>query len=86
MAGWCYTAGYTPTRKSVLETPQFKSDKWQLAFANVVAVAQTRPGVKSYGIMSVNLQNAFQAVILGRETPEQAVDNAYKKTMSQISS
>ncbi len=49
-------------------------------------MAQTRPGVKSYGIMSVNLQNAFQAVILGRETPEQAVDNAYKKTMSQISS
>ncbi len=86
MAGWCYTAGYTPTRKSVLETPQFKSDKWQLAFANVVAVAQTRPGVKAYAILSVNLQNAFQAVILGRETPEQAVDNAYKKTMSQISS
>ncbi len=86
MANWCYVAGYTPTRASVLASPQFANDKWQLAFAHVVQVAQTRPGVKSYPILSVNLQNAFQAVILGKDTPEDAVDNAYKKTMSQLSS
>ncbi len=86
MAGWCYTAGYTPTRKSVLSSQQFANDPWQLSFARVVEVAKTRPGVKAYNILTVNLQNAFQAVILGRETPEQAVDNAYKRTMSQLSS
>jgi len=86
MAGWCYIAGYTPTRKSVLQSSQFANDKWQLAFARVVEVAQTRPGVKAYAILSVNLQNAFQAVILGKETPEDAVDNAFKKTVSQLSS
>jgi multiple sugar transport system substrate-binding protein len=86
MTGWCYTAGYTPTRASILEAPPFSTDAWQLAFARVVQVAKTRPGVKAYPVMTVNLQNAFQAVILGQETPEQAVDNAYKKTVSQLSS
>lgn len=86
MTGWCYTAGYTPTRSSILEEPPFSTDPWQLAFAKVVEVATTRPGVKAYPIITVNLQNAFQAVILGQETPEQAVDNAFRKTVSQLSS
>jgi len=86
MGGWCYAGGYTPTRKSVLTAAPFSTDPWQLSFAKVVEVAKTRPGVKAYNILTVNLQNAFQAVILGKETPEQAVDNAYKKTMSQLSS
>jgi multiple sugar transport system substrate-binding protein len=86
MAGWCYVAGYTPTRTSVLDSPQFAKDPWQLAFARVVEVARTRPGVKAYNILTVNLQNAWQSVILGKQTPEQAVDDAYKRTMSQLSS
>lgn len=86
MAGWCYTAGYTPTRASILDAPPFSTDPWQLAFARVVQVAKTRPGVKAYPVLTVSLQNAFQAVILGQQTPAQAVDEAYKQTMSQLSS
>lgn len=86
MAGFCYAAGYTPLRKSVLDSPQFKNDRWQQAFASVVEAATTRPGVKAYATISVNLQNAFQSVILGQETPAQAVDSAFKQTMSQVSS
>ncbi|MFA6506477.1 MAG: extracellular solute-binding protein [Treponemataceae bacterium] len=85
MAGWCYAGGYTPTRKSVLSTPQFATDEYQKSFAKVVEVARTRPGVKSYNVMTVNLQSAWQAVILGKQTPSQAVEDAYKRTMDQIS-
>lgn len=85
MADWCYVGGYAPTRKSVLDVPVFSTDPYQKAFGEIVKVAKTRPGVKAYNAITVNLQSAWQAVILGRMTPEQAVDDAYSRTMSQVS-
>ena len=84
MAGWCEAGGYTPTRSSVNELPYFANDEEQNSFAQVMSVARTRPGVSSYNVMTINLQNAWQAVILGTQTPEEAVDDAYTKTIDQI--
>jgi len=85
MAGWCSVAGYTPLRNSILkEDPKFSQDRWQLAFAKVVQVGRTRPGVRAYAVITEYLQEAFQNVILGRQDPEQAVDSAFEKTINQL--
>jgi multiple sugar transport system substrate-binding protein len=85
MASWCSAAGYTPLRKSILkEDPRFSQDRWQLAFAEVVQAGRIRPGVPAYPVISEHLQEAWQNVILGRQTPTEAVDRAYEKTLKQI--
>lgn len=84
MAGWCAAGGYTPTRNSVNALPYFANDEEQNSFAKVISVARTRPGVAAYNVITINLQNAWQAVILGMQTPEEAVDDAYAKTIDQI--
>lgn len=85
MAGWCAAAGYTPVRKSVSEGyPAFTDDPWQKAFAASIAVGKTRPGIPSYAVISEYLQVAWQNVVLGIESPGEAVDNAFTKTINQV--
>jgi multiple sugar transport system substrate-binding protein len=85
MAGWCAAAGYTPVRYSVFNNyPVFKEDRFQQAFGKVISIARTRPNAPSYSIISEHVQEAWQNVILGRQTPEEAVDIAFKKTLNQI--
>ena len=78
MAGWCEAGGYSPTRHSVyVDFPVFSDDRWQQEFSNAIAFGRTRPGVESYPIMSEAIRNAFQQVVLGVASPEQAVDEAW---------
>ncbi|WP_319560682.1 extracellular solute-binding protein [Marispirochaeta sp.] len=85
MAGWCSAAGYTPVRKSVFENyAVFKEDRFQQAFGKVISTARTRPNSSTYSIISEHVQEGWQNVILGRQTPEEAVDTAFKKTLNQI--
>jgi multiple sugar transport system substrate-binding protein len=86
MAGWCSAAGYTPVRTSVLkEFPYFSQDKYQSAFGQVIgAGARLRPNVSSYSVISEHIQEGWQNVILQKQTPAEAVDTAFKKTLNQI--
>ncbi|MPM22974.1 hypothetical protein SDC9_69435 [bioreactor metagenome] len=85
MAGWCSTAGYTPVRESVFaEYDVFKNDRFQQAFGAALETARLRPNSSNYNIISEHVQEGWQNVILGAQTPEQAVDTAYQKTLNQI--
>lgn len=85
MAGWCSTAGYTPVRDSVFTDYEvFKNDRFQQAFGAALETARLRPNSSNYNIISEHVQEGWQNVILGTQTPEEAVDTAYKKTLNQI--
>lgn len=85
MAGWCEAGGYTPVRKSVFKDfPVFSQDRFQMAFSEVVSVGRVRPGVPAYAAISEHVQEAWQNVILGRQTPTEAVDNAFRRTQTQV--
>ena len=78
MAGWCEAGGYSPVRESVYQDfPIFSEDRWQQAFSEAIAYGRTRPGVESYPILSEAIRNAYQQIMLGISTPEEAVDEAW---------
>jgi multiple sugar transport system substrate-binding protein len=86
MAGWCSAAGYTPVRYGVLKDfPYFSQDRFQKAFGQVIgAGARTRPNTPSYPVIDVHVQEAWQNVILQQQSPADAVDTAFKKTLNQL--
>ena len=85
MADFGWGGGYTPVRHSIMQEDQrFVEDRFHQAFAEVVEAGRPRPGVQAYGAISEFLQEAWQNVILQRETPEQAVDRAFERTLQQI--
>lgn len=78
MAGWCEAGGYSPVRESIYEEFEvFSQDRFHQKFNEAIGYGRTRPGVPAYAIISESIQNAFQEVILGVSTPEQAVDTAW---------
>ena len=85
MAGWCEAGGYIPVRKSVFrDFPVFSQDRFMKAFQEVITVGRTRPNVPAYSVISEHVQEAWQNVILGRQTPAEAVDAAFRRTQTQI--
>jgi multiple sugar transport system substrate-binding protein len=83
MAEWSLIGGYTPPRKSVLQDKRILEDRWQQAFGEVVAVAKGR-STESYPAISQSLMNAMQSLIIGRATPEEAVDTAFAETLQNL--
>jgi multiple sugar transport system substrate-binding protein len=78
MAGWAEAGGYSPVRESIYEEYEFFSeDRWHQRFSEAIAYGRTRPGVEVYPTLSEAIRNAFQEVVLGVNTPEQAVDSAW---------
>lgn len=78
MAGWAEAGGYSPVRESIYEEFEvFSEDRWHQEFNEAIAFGRTRPGVEAYPIISEAIQNAFQEVVLGVHTPEQAVSTAW---------
>ncbi|MEA4860895.1 MAG: hypothetical protein VB127_10455, partial [Sphaerochaeta sp.] len=62
----------------------FTTDRVQQAFGAALETARLRPNSSNYNIISEHVQEGWQNVILGAQTPEQAVDTAYQKTLNQI--
>ncbi len=78
MARWGEAGGYTPTRISALKNYQaFAVEGLDKSFADALATAQPFPKGKLRDVVDNAVNNAYQQVILGAETPEEAVDEAW---------
>ena len=83
MAGWCEAGGYPPSRASVYEYPAFQSRFFQELSA-VLAEAKPRPSSNTMTIMRTESRNAYEAMLLGQLTPEEAVDAFWEGTLDQL--
>ena len=83
MAGWCEAGGYPPSRASVYEYPAFQSRFFQELSA-VLAEAKPWPTSNTMTIMGKEALNAFEAMLLGQMTPEEAVDAFWEGTLDQL--
>jgi multiple sugar transport system substrate-binding protein len=78
MATWGEAGGYTPTRASALQNYRsFIADTNDRLFADALATAIPLPNGTHANLVATALTTAFQQVILGTLTPEQAVDEAW---------
>jgi multiple sugar transport system substrate-binding protein len=83
MAGWCEAGGYPPSRASVYEYPAFQSRFYQELSA-VLAEAKPWPSSSTMQIMWGEATNAYEAMLLGQLTPEEAVDAFWEGTLDQM--
>lgn len=78
MAAWGEAGGYTPTRTSALQKyTAFVNNPLDKSLADGVSLAQATPNGEYYNVVAAAIANAFQQVVLGAATPEQAVDEAW---------
>jgi multiple sugar transport system substrate-binding protein len=83
MANWCNIGGYLPTRKSVYDTADYKSNELTKTFREYMdKYGKARPATSEYAKISEQLQIATSSVVSGTLSPEQALDNAWK-TLTQ---
>jgi multiple sugar transport system substrate-binding protein len=84
MAGWCEAGGYPPVRASVYEKyPAFSARSFQ-ELAAVLSTAQPWPPSPTFEIMRDESRDAMEAMLLGRLTPEEAVDTFWQGTLEQL--
>ena len=83
MAGWCEAGGYPPSRASVYQYPAFQSRFYQELSA-VLAAAKPWPSSSTMQIMWGESRNAFEAMLLGQLTPEEAVDAFWEGSLDQL--
>lgn len=84
MAERCRISNYIPTRKDVFEIdPFFSIDPIQQRYAEALTYARPRPAHPLYTICSDLVQKAIGDVILGRKTPEKAVDDIQSELMKE---
>ena len=85
MARWGKAGGYTPTRKSVIDNyVAFQDDRLAHSFTVAVSDSVPVPNGKNRNIVNAALLNALQQVVLGAQTPEQAVDEAWQTVKDQM--
>ncbi|MGV3651436.1 MAG: hypothetical protein ACO1OK_08425 [Devosia sp.] len=78
MARWGEAGGYTPTRLSSLDKyTAFVNNPLDKSLADGVSLAVPMANGKHYNVVATAIANAFQQVVLGAATPEQAVDEAW---------
>lgn len=78
MAKWTSVAGYLPTRKTVYDNPDYRSNRFTRAFRTILETgSKMRPVADIYPKISLELQIALSSVVSGAKTPEQAVNDAW---------
>jgi ABC-type sugar transport system permease subunit/ABC-type glycerol-3-phosphate transport system substrate-binding protein len=71
--------GHLPVRRSVYrDFPIFSQDSWYRRFGDMLVDGHARPTALIYPEISQRLQLAIGAVVSGDESPEQALDEAWK--------
>jgi multiple sugar transport system substrate-binding protein len=88
-AKWNLAVGNLPLRSSEKDTPQFANyvKEWpggQKFFDNLANAKQARPTVSGYETMSRNVGDAIAEVLQGAKQPQQALDEAAKKSASVL--
>ena len=85
MANWAIAGGYTPTRRSVLENhAYFTNDPLAQTLVEVISEARPLPNGEYYSLTADSMANAFQSVMLGALSPEEAVDEAWEEIQLDI--
>jgi multiple sugar transport system substrate-binding protein len=71
--------GHLPVRRSVYrEFPIFSQDRWYRRFGEMLADGHARPTVPIYPEISERLQLAIGSVVSGEQTPDAALDEAWR--------
>jgi multiple sugar transport system substrate-binding protein len=79
MASWSNIGGYLPTRKSVYDFAEYQSNDLTKTFReHLDKYAKARPFAEIYPNISTELQIAVSSVVAGSQTPEKALDDAWK--------
>jgi multiple sugar transport system substrate-binding protein len=85
MAAWGDAGGYTPTRTSALtHYSAFIADTPDRSFAEALKTAIPLPNGRYAKLVSSAISTAFQQVVLGSATPEQAVDEAWASVQLEM--
>jgi|GEM_PF-3263583 len=85
MARWGEAGGYTPTRSSALQHySAFLSDTPARSFGQALANAVPLANGRHAALTETALTNAFQQVVLGTMTPEEAVDEAWSTVQLEL--
>ncbi|SHE32808.1 carbohydrate ABC transporter substrate-binding protein, CUT1 family [Marinitoga hydrogenitolerans DSM 16785] len=84
MAGWTKNAGYLPTRKSVYkEFSYYSENPWMEKLLKIAEDGYVRPGYPIYPTISTEFQVAIANVIEGKQSPEEALNNAWAEVMKK---
>jgi multiple sugar transport system substrate-binding protein len=73
-------AGQVPARNSVRESDEFKALEWQPIFAKQLPYVSMPPAVAGIGDAQLEMEQAVNRAVLGKQTPQQALDQAAKRS------
>jgi len=83
---WDKDLGYVPVKKSLYATSDFSSDPVVSAFEPIIEASKSRPTIPAAADVDSALGEAVQAALSGAKTPQQALDDAVKKSNDAIAS
>jgi ABC-type glycerol-3-phosphate transport system substrate-binding protein len=87
-AEWAVKSSYMPTRKSAVDNPTLKAHWERLPQAkqafNLAQYARPEPQAPAWQAIRDDLANALQAVVSGKSTPKQALDEAARQANRRI--
>jgi len=82
MAKRCMIYNYIPVRKDIFEHYSFfRDDPLQQLFGESLQYGRARPASPLYTIVSDSLATALGNILMGRQTPEDAIDQAQRTVM-----
>lgn len=82
MAHRCMIYNYIPVRKDIFEDfAFFKEDPLQQLFGESLQYGQARPASPLYTVVSDSLATALGNILMGRQTPAEAIDQAQKTVL-----
>jgi len=84
---WDVATGSLPVRKSTSQQPGWSAytAKWKTGeFLKQLAAARARPAVPTYPEVSKAMGKSLSGVLLGRQTPQQALDSVVKTSNSAL--
>lgn len=87
-AEWCIASGYLPTNVETAQTETFTSfveeDPRMQVFVDELEYARARPSILEYSAISAALSTEIEKALLGRTTPEEAIETAAEKAQAAL--
>jgi multiple sugar transport system substrate-binding protein len=87
-ADWCIASGYLPTNVATAQTEAFTSfveeDPRMQVFVDELEYARARPSILAYGGISAALSTEIEKALLGKATPEEAIETAAENAQAAL--
>ncbi|WP_454852898.1 ABC transporter substrate-binding protein [Promicromonospora soli] len=87
-AEWCIASGYLPTNIETAQSETFtdflQEDPRQQVFYDQLEYAEARPSILAYSGISAALSTEIEKALLGRTTPEEALQAAAKNAQAAL--